>query len=344
MDAIHLTPPSQTRKFKGLACLVGALAGGVLLGCDATLTPPTVAKQPPAMEKPLEPPIDRAQRNGQPHKNSTDALTSLNETFRALYKKSRAAELARTSPILLAAGDKLILVRQGQFTESPDVPVQYHQLKALAHLPLAVDVVLLGTAPGSLTEGTQKDLVRLREHTLAIRDELPKYGFTPTQLARQQEIVQNTLDFLDQLAKTQQHDQTQRIAFCRKQRPLLMQNVAEATKVRIDSYVEIAESWKTELEADEWARLRVVVLGAALPRKDNLAVQVFAKLLGVPGEGERLVYTESIFEPAPALDSLGTHIIDRSIAVDFFDDPDRMNRDLLGDAAAEYLKTLSLPE
>jgi hypothetical protein len=45
----------------------------------------------------------------------------------------------------------------------------------------------------------------------------------------------------------------------------------------------------------------------------------------------------------PALELLGTHLLDASIGEGFFGDPLRLHRDLLGDAAAAYLPKL-LPE
>jgi hypothetical protein len=81
-------------------------------------------------------------------------------------------------------------------------------------------------------------------------------------------------------------------------------------------------------------------MGPQLPRKDNLAVQYFARLLGEPGEGRRIVYAESLFDEPEALDLLATHLVDTQVGLDFFDDPMRMHRDLLGDAAREYLPHL----
>ena len=40
------------------------------------------------------------------------------------------------------------------------------------------------------------------------------------------------------------------------------------------------------------------------------------------------------------MDLLGTHLLDTDIGVAFFEDPWRMHRDLLGDAAATYIETL----
>jgi hypothetical protein len=84
----------------------------------------------------------------------------------------------------------------------------------------------------------------------------------------------------------------------------------------------------------------VVILGSALPRRQNLTVQYFARLLGEPGEGPRIIYAESIRDEAKALDLMATRAVDTTIGDDFFNDPTRMHRDLLSDAARDYLPLL----
>ena len=53
-------------------------------------------------------------------------------------------------------------------------------------------------------------------------------------------------------------------------------------------------AWRATLTGDEWERLTVIVLGGQLPRRDNLAVQYFARLLGESGEGRRVIYAEGL--------------------------------------------------
>jgi hypothetical protein len=96
--------------------------------------------------------------------------------------------------------------------------------------------------------------------------------------------------------------------------------------------------------SDEAARFKkgysVVILGSAAPRKGSLTVQYFARLLGEPGEGARIVYAESIRDESKALDLMATWAVDTGIGVDFFNDPLRMHRDLLADVAQDYLPLL----
>ena len=104
------------------------------------------------------------------------------------------------------------------------------------------------------------------------------------------------------------------------------------------------KAWRKLLSAEEWGRLKVIVCGSQMPRRENLAVQYFAKLLGEKGEGTRILYAEALFEQEKVLRLLGTHLQDRDIAQAFFDDPLRLHRDLLADGAAEYLRTLEVKE
>jgi hypothetical protein len=67
-------------------------------------------------------------------------------------------------------------------------------------------------------------------------------------------------------------------------------------------------------------------------------MQYFDRLLATSQSQHRVVFTEGVFEEPRALQVLGTVIGDTRIGESFFGDPQRMHRDLLADAAAEYLK------
>ena len=42
----------------------------------------------------------------------------------------------------------------------------------------------------------------------------------------------------------------------------------------------------------------------------------------------------------PGLDLLATHLVDTQVGIDFFNDPNRMARDLLSDGTRDYLPLL----
>jgi len=72
-----------------------------------------------------------------------------------------------------------------------------------------------------------------------------------------------------------------------------------------------------------------------MPREDLAVTQYFLRLLHEPREGRRVVYAESLWDPAKAMDLLGTHLLDGGVARHFFGDYLRMHRDLLGGAATQ---------
>ena len=122
--------------------------------------------------------------------------------------------------------------------------------------------------------------------------------------------------------------------------PLVMANAAAAARAALDMLHRQVCQWKGEMTPEEWSRVTVLVIGRQLPRKDNLAVQYFARLFGQSGEGKRLIYAEGLAEEPRALDLLATYRVDTQIGIDFFNDPLRMQRDLLADGARSYLPLL----
>lgn len=69
-------------------------------------------------------------------------------------------------------------------------------------------------------------------------------------------------------------------------------------------------------------------------------MQYFDRLLGENSEGGRVVYSEGIWDEDKVLELMATLAVDGRIGAAFFGDPERMHRDLLGDAAKKYLDEL----
>jgi hypothetical protein len=271
-----------------------------------------------------------------------DPLAELNQAFRAAYAHARQEALARAGPVIVVEGDNLVLLHKGKRSEVLFMPERYHTLKAVAHVPLAVYVMV---APYGEEEIPEKGLAGLRAYrrqVASVRDVLEKRGLTAEELKRQQQILDMSLELLDRLLRTRQARAEEWQQSIRRFAPLVQANAADAARAQIDALHTQVQAWRSELPADEWSRLRVLIMGSALPRKGNLSVQYFARLLGEAGEGNRIIYAESLFEEGKALNLLGTHLLDTAIGAAFFDNPRRMHRDLLADAAEEYLKTLKL--
>lgn len=295
---------------------------------EAVAAPPPAAPPPPGPEAAA----------------TADPLLALNAASRAAYRRAKDAALARSGPVILVRGDDVVLRAGSRRDEVHFTPDEYHSLKAVSHIPLALDVTL-GAVPEGERLGDERvsDLRRYRGLVTAAREAVGLARMPPAQAQRQQEIIARSLSLIDALIASGTCERDARIEYARQMAPLVMANAADAAQADLDGLDRVVRNWKREMPPREWDRLTVIVMGSALPRKDNSAVQYFSRLLGEPGEGRRIVYTESVFDESKALDQLATRRVDTHIGEDFFDDPTRMHRDLLGDAARDYLNRRFAP-
>jgi hypothetical protein len=269
-----------------------------------------------------------------------DPLVALNVASRDAYRRAREDALARCGPVVLLEGNDLVLV-YGLYRCTAHIPADaYGTLKNISHIPLAVHVLLDGRVGEAMDDRRLYDLKQYRALVAIAASTLGDQGLAVEQLKRAKAITDESLALLARAIETRQVPGQQLDEYRHRMRPLLEANAAEAARAQIDSLHRQMKVWKSRLTDAEWGQLRVIVMGTQLPRQGNLAVQYFARLLGEAGEGKRVVYAEAIFDEARALDLLATRLIDTRIGSAFFDDPSRMHRDLLGDAAKQYLDEL----
>lgn len=276
--------------------------------------------------------------------NYSDAsLERLNLKFRSLYARARSQRIVGVSPILIARGDSLVLIRNNERTEGTVVSPNYHDLKTIAHIPLGIFCVVSGTKD----KLTADDLKQLQEYCTQMKAaEMSLSTAFPDEALRerQQAMMTRCIAFTGDVIEQGRCDRDTLDEFVDDLRPDVLKNVETATRLRIDNYHQQMKQWRPLLSAEEWQRLYVIIPGAALPRKNSMAVQYFAKLLQEPGEGRRIIYAESQFEESRDLLLLGTHILDAEAARAFFNDPWRLQRDMLGAAADSYLDTLDFDD
>ncbi len=270
------------------------------------------------------------------------ALTALNDAFRAAYAEARTRVLVSTSPTLIVNGDKFSLLRDGRRVEANTATPIYDPVKTIAHIPLAIYVTLT-PGDGVLGEDRLKTLAGLRELIPPAEASLDSVKLSAATLARQKQIVAAALAFLDDVTGKRKFVRSELLGFTHGMTPLVMENVADATRAQLDAIHAQVSVWRHDLSPQEWDRLHVVIIGPHMPREDLVVTQYFLRLLHEPAEGRRVVYAESQWEEPQALDLLGTHLLDGNVGEAFFGDSGRMHRDLLGDAAKQYLPRL-LPQ
>jgi hypothetical protein len=167
---------------------------------------------------------------------------------------------------------------------------------------------------------------------------LPRFEFSQEQLKRQRQILESSSEFINTALLSKRVDAAAVTGFARSLADDLMKNSNEAAQLKLDAYDRQMRVWWNQLPAANRKKFVAVVVGASTPRQRNLAVQFFAHVIEVKGEGARIIYAESLFDVDKALNLCGTHLIDSRVASGFFADDRRMNRDLFSDFATGYLR------
>ena len=279
---------------------------------------------------------------------AADPLLTLNNSSRLLYTLAKQNTLAKSGPVMIVVGDDLVFRHGDKRTQARVIPDIYHTLKTFDHIALAIDVTL--AAHEGETPIPEDVLTELREYQALLppaRERIATCGLNAEQRERQKTIVDACSEFLGSVLDQRKCPAEMRIHFTRRMTPLMMANAAAAARAVLDAMHRQVMAWKATLTPQDWSRLTVLVVGRQLPRKDNLAVQYFARLLGEPGlamvqpgEGKRIIYAEGLGDEPRALDLLATHRVDTRVAIDFFNDPQRMARDVLSDVTRDYLPLL----
>jgi hypothetical protein len=268
---------------------------------------------------------------------SKDAFADVDVAFRELYAQGRAATLEKLGPVIVVEMDKLILRHGGTRSESTVIPQNYHRLKSISHVPLALYVALAPFGDAPLPADRLAGLRTFSRRVAEVVASLEQSGLTPAQIERSRSLLRRCADFLDGVLKTGRYEPGELRALTKEAGPVVLSNAADAARAQIDAYHAQVSAWRRQMPEEQWAKLRVVILGPQMPRKHNVAVQYFAKLMGSTGESRRLVYAEELNGEQQALSLLATHRLDSELSEAFFGDPERMEIDLLGNAAAVYL-------
>jgi hypothetical protein len=271
---------------------------------------------------------------GPPATAAQDPLEQLNVRFRGTYAQAKADSVARSGPVLMVTGGKLVLYRNAEpVAEEPMLPELYQRLKEVDHLPLALHLRFAGP------EGppAPAELAAIRSLMAAARDGLGAWC-PPAALARQERILDACLQLLDAARSPGGIPPARLAAFAAGMGPLLLANADDAAAAELEQLQRSVARFRRGMSPEDWAALRVVIIGSHMARDGEVSLQYFCRLLGEPGEGGRIVYAEGLWDPKDALALLATHRVDAGAGMAFFGDPMRMHRDIMADGARKWLE------
>ncbi len=256
------------------------------------------------------------------------------------YALAKAEIHEDLGPIIIATNEAVSLFRPGQSKETVGfVKPRFTGLKEVSHLALGTFVILTNHTDQVLS---QAQIDRLQQFKVGIEKSSSMIknseALKPEDFTRQEWLIKKTLAFLAKVIEEKRVSQLDLQQFSRSTSANLLENADEAAAFAIETIDSAMVKWHKAMTPEEWSKLHVIVMTSHMPRQRSLLIQYFSKILGEKNECEKIIVAEGLTTDDQAIDLLLTHILDRKLAVGFFNDPWRMHRDLLSDGAAKFLK------
>jgi len=273
--------------------------------------------------------------NSQPNSEAFDAG---NQVFHEAYGGARDG-VRHQVPILVVLPTELALHRQNQRRAVSYSRPSFARAKSAAHIAVALFAL---TAAESSAERRGPGVARLLEHiTAALEARQPNSEPVDHEIKA---LLERCLQFA-QAAKEQAASESVRAAFASDAGPRILHITELATREQIAGLHEAVETTFRELTPDEQVELQVVVVGDHQARARSLGMQYFKRRFQErPGADERVTYGENIEDEEEAISLVATRRLDKKIAQAFFGDENRLQRDVLGDAAKHCLDEMDFPE
>lgn len=275
-------------------------------------------------------------------------LGDIDSMFLTEYGLRSAALTGTNPPYVEVVGSSLYLHHGGQKVDTRRVlPLIYHALKDVTHVPFIVYLHLGPLVDVSLSDEQIRQLRALEAGIAAAEDALLTGGFNEVQTARQKQILDGSIRFVQAAIDAKQINRSSLERFARTMSPLMLQNADEAGCYQVQSTHTQMMKWKSALSSDEWNRIIAVNKGSHQARYRNAATLYFEWLFhgssprwAYPGESARVVYAESLFGDQTAADEMIAVLIDEDASRAFFGNEWRMSEDILSDGAARCIALL----
>ncbi len=266
---------------------------------------------------------------------------SVNQHFHDAYDAARAGA-AEDGPVLVVLADSLIVFRGEGRSEVTFTPRLFHVVKSVAHAPIALFAALHRRGREPLDAATRARLESLRAELTRTREGLDA-RVEPGLVQNLCDLCDASIAFADHVLEAGETSAKELGAFADAAGPSLLSATDDATRLQLAALHTHVTEQVAQMTAAERRAFQVVVTGDHQARARSLAMQYFEKLLREPpGAEHRVTYAEAITDANLARALVGTRRLDRAIAAAFFKDPRRLQRDVLGDAVTQRLRSFEL--
>jgi hypothetical protein len=267
------------------------------------------------------------------------AIGDANDSFRDAYGTARD-RAGSAGAKLIVLGNAIVLHHDGARREIVLESHLFDLLKSTSHLPIAIFAMLHEGVP-SIDSRCRAALERLKGRMREGMTELAAFEGPVDVIANARLLLDSSMQFVERALAESEVTAAALLDFARGSAPALLKATADATENRLRALDREVKALLEELDGDQRDGLEVVVSGDHQARERSLPMQYFERLFGEkPGEEKRVTYGERIDDEAAALALIGTRRLDRAIASAFFGDPQRLQRDVLGDAAKERIGSM----
>lgn len=267
----------------------------------------------------------------------TSVFLALNNSARSAYSNARAKAIKPDLPIFLVT-DKITLIKDKDLGSKPTTDQVYETLKTFSHLALGIASASLSgqISPQEIT--WLNELKDLRSHALLAKDALvDAVFFSSEQINRQKLIVDISVTYIDDTLNQSSIDKNRLERYARIVAPLTLANANDASKAQLELINQGVNELKSLLTADEFSHSIALITGPKTAREGNLQSQYFLFLFSEKETGNRVIYTENVFDRDHALSILRTVLNDRKAGQLFYNDHTRLEKDLMADGATFHL-------
>lgn len=289
-------------------------------------------------------PMQAQEPNGvAPARATTDGpLDAVNDGFHASYDEARASA-RHDGPVFVVLADALVVFHHAQRKAFSFAPRAFHVIKSAAHAPIMLYAMYeREQAP------TRDQLLEARRRLASATAMAESAALDPelseTALEDVRCVLQACGEAVDRLL-AESPPQEVLDALASRMGVYLLRMAQEATALQLRALHAHTERALELLSPAERVALHVVVAGDHQARVRSLAMQYYKRRLPEPqGAETRVSYAEGVSDERAAFALVGTQRLDRQIARAFFGEERRLQRDILGDAAAEQLASFELHE
>lgn len=266
-------------------------------------------------------------------------LQRLNQQMHLVLRGMTAHQRKDLGPLIIFEEGKMKLLKKNQEVAAFSImpPLEYQKLKVFGHVFFATSIQLQRSELSD-EDREQWSSEMLKEIDLAIT-EIDTMGLSAALTESQRGLLQATQALISEAKSARPN--TQRLKrYINEQLPAVWHGARRSASLHLELIHSQAKQLLGLLNQDERQRVRAHLYGGRGARRDHLVIQYLSWLFGERSgrESQRIVFSENIQDHDRALDMFAKYCVESELAAFIFDDPERLDRDLLGDVTRELLK------